>query len=128
MLKSWTFRGEEVNFYAKTGYRLGPVAIGWLRVSERELDQEKSTPWQPVLTHENPQPLSPEELVPVEIEILPSSTLFLKGESLQLVIQGVDLFEHPVLAHGNSNNVNVGIHSIHTGSQYDSHLLIPVIP
>ncbi len=120
--------GEEVTFYAKTGYTLGPVAMGWLRVSERELDRERSTPWQPVLTHENPQPIYPEEIVPVEIEILPSSTLFREGESLQLIIQGADLFEHPVLVHGNSNEVNLGIHAIHTGEAYDSHLLVPVIP
>ena len=67
-------------------------------------------------------------MIPVEIEILPSSTLFREGESLQLVIQGADLFEHPVLEHGNSGEINLGTHSIHTGAQYDSHLLVPVIP
>jgi len=25
----------------------GPVALGWLRASHRELDEEKSTPYQP---------------------------------------------------------------------------------
>jgi predicted acyl esterase len=127
-VKKLDAQGEEVSFYAKTGYTLGHVAMGWLRVSERDLDQDISTPWQPVLTHENPQPISPDEVVPVEIEILPSSTLFREGESLQLVIQGADLFEHPVLAHENSNEINLGTHSIHTGSAYDSHLLVPVIP
>ena len=97
-------------------------------MSERELDPEKSTPWQPVLSQENPQPISPNEVAPVEIEILPSSTLFREGESLQLVFQGADLFEHPVLAHGNFAEVNLGNHSIHTGAQYDSHPLVPVIP
>ena len=121
-------QGEEVHFYAKTGYILGPVAMGWLRVSERDLDQEKSTPWQPVLTHDNPQPISPDEIVAVEVEILPSSTLFRAGESVQVVIQGADLFEHPALAHENSSEINMGTHTIHTGSQYDSHLLVPVIP
>ncbi len=127
-VKKLDVRGEEVNFYAKTGYTLGPAAMGWLRVSERELDQEKSTPWQPVLTHENPQPITANEIVSVEIEILPSSTLFRAGESLQLVIQGADLFEHPLMAHEYASEVNLGTHSIHTGEQYDSHLLMPVIP
>ena len=120
--------GQEVPFYAKTGYTLGPVAMGWLRVSEREIDPERSTPWQPVLTHDNPQPIAPGEIVPVEIEILPSSTLFRKGETLQLVIQGADLFEHPSLAHEYSTETNLGTHSIHTGDRHDAHLLIPVIP
>ncbi len=127
-VKKFNDQGEEVHFYAKTGYTLGPVAMGWLRVSERELDLEKSTPWQPVLTHNNPQPITPGEIVPVEVEILPSSTLFRAGETLQLVIQGADLFEHPTLAHEYSREVNLGTHTVHTGPGYDSHLLIPVIP
>ncbi len=66
------------------------------------------------------------EIVPVEIGILPSSTLFRRGESLQVVIQGTDLFEHCSLAH--TYSVNEGIHSIYTGAEYDSHLLVPMIP
>ncbi len=118
--------GKEVHFYAKTGYNKGPAALGWLRVSDRELDTEKSTPWQPYLKHERSMKISKNEIVPVEIEILPSSTLFRKGESLQLVVQGRDLFEHPTLGHGWS--VNRGTHTIHSGGRYDSHLLVPVIP
>jgi predicted acyl esterase len=125
-VKKLNQEGEEVHFYAKTGYVNGPVAMGWLRVSERELDRKKSTPWQPVLTHQNPQKISPNEIVPVEIEILPSSTLFKKGESLQVVIQGRDFFRHPAMGHHYSKNK--GEHSIYTGKAYDSHLLVPVIP
>ncbi|MCI5043396.1 MAG: CocE/NonD family hydrolase, partial [Aquisalinus sp.] len=125
-IEKLTATGEVVPFYAKTGYTKGPVAMGWLRASQRALDEEKSTPWQPVLSHEAQQPLLPGEIVPVEIEILPSSTLFRAGETLQLTIQGDDLFEHPALAHEYS--VNEGVHTIHIGSTYDSHLLVPVIP
>ena len=118
--------GSEVRFYAKTGYLRGPVAMGWLRVSQRALDPERSKPWQPVLLHDEALPLEEDEIVPVEIEILPSSTLFREGETLRLVIQGTDLFEHPALAHGYP--VNRGEHRVHAGGKYDSHLLIPVIP
>jgi predicted acyl esterase len=118
--------GKEIYFYAKTGYKKGPVSMGWLRVSERELDKEKSTPWQPVLTHKNPQKISRDEIVPVEIELLPSSTLFKKGESLEVVIQGKDFFVHPAMGHHYS--VNKGRHTIQCGGKYDSHLLVPVIP
>ncbi|MDJ0642916.1 MAG: CocE/NonD family hydrolase [Erythrobacter sp.] len=118
--------GREVTFFAKTGYTKGQVAMGWLRVSQRALDEERSTPWQPVLLHDELQPISPGKVVPVEIEILPSSTIFRAGETLRLVVQGKDLFEHPALAHGYP--VNHGNHSIHTGGAYDSHLLVPVVP
>ncbi len=117
--------GEPVHFYAKTGYTKGPVAMGWLRVSHRELDQARSTPWQPVLAHEQSLDISPGDVIPVEIEILPSSTLFRAGEALRLVVQGRDLFEHPMLAH--ARTINEGHHTIHTGGDYDSYLLVPVM-
>ena len=120
--------GEEVHYYAKAGYQLGPVAMGWLRASERALDEDRSTPWQPVLRHDDPRPLTPGEIVPVDVEILPSSTLFRAGESLRLDVQGADLFEHPALGHAFSREVNQGSHAIHTGGPYDSHLLVPQIP
>ena len=124
-VKKLDAQGKEVFFYAKTGYTKGPVSMGWLRVSQRELDREKSTEHQPFLTHENPQKLSKNEIVPVEIEILPSSTLFKKNESLELVIQGKDFFIHPAMGHHYS--VNKGKHTIYTGKEYDSYLLVPEI-
>jgi len=116
--------GNTVHFFAKTGYAEGPAALGWLRVSQRARDEEASTPWQPVLRHDKPLSLSPGEIVSVDIEILPSSTRFLAGDSLQVTIQGRDLFDHPALAHAYS--ANQGAHVIHTGEAYDSHLLLPV--
>jgi predicted acyl esterase len=111
----------------KAGFAETPAALGWLRVSERALDEERSTRSQPWLSHDDPQPIAPNEIVPVEVEILPSSTLFRAGESLRVVVQGQDLFEHPSLAHDHSDDVNKGTHSIHTGAQYDWHLLVPVM-
>ncbi len=118
--------GQPVTFYGKTGYNKGPVALGWLRVSQRELDPAQSTPSQPVQTLENARKVTPGEIAPVEVEILPSSTLFRSGETLRLVIQGRDHFEHPSLGHGYP--VNEGEHTIYAGGEYDSHLLIPVQP
>ena len=119
-------QGEEVTFYGKAGYSGSPVALGWLRVSQRELDPERSTPAQPVLAHDRSLPLDKGEIVPVEIEILPSSTRFMPGEVLEVVVQGRDHFAHPALAH--EKTVNKGTHVIHAGGPYDSHLLVPVIP
>ena len=89
-------------------------------------DSERSTPWQPVLTHERSHTIARNEVVPVDIEIWPSSTLFHAGETLRLVVQGEDLIEHRALAHNLS--VNRGTHTIHSGGRYDSHVLIPMIP
>ncbi len=107
----------------------GPVALGWLRASHRELDPERSTPYQPWLLHRRLQKLKPRVPVPVEIEIWPSSTRFAKGERLRVVVQGSDIYRyaHWIVRAGHPKTVNAGEHVIHTGGKYDSHLLIPVI-
>ena len=130
-IKKLNTDGDEVHFYgtAMSAYIKGIVARGWLRVSQRELDEEKSTPWQPILKHQGEQRLKPGEIVPVEIEILPSSTLFRKGETLRLVVQGTDLIQGPPWGWlGYRQLANKGFHSIYAGGEYDSHLLVPVIP
>jgi hypothetical protein len=70
------------------------------------------------------------EIVPVEIEIWPSSTLFERGEKLRVVVQGSDINMYPgqVATYLHMAYVNRGEHVIHTGGKYDSALLVPVIP
>lgn len=125
-IKKYDRSDAEVTFYGKAGFVRTPVALGWLRVSQRDLDKDNSTPLQPVLTHANPQRLAADEVVAVEVEILPSSTRFLLGETLEVAVRGRDHYEHPSLAH--TATVNSGTHLIHTGGEFDSHLLVPVIP
>ncbi|MGD1934604.1 MAG: CocE/NonD family hydrolase [Candidatus Phaeomarinobacter sp.] len=125
-IRKYNPQGDEVTFYAKASYTKGPVALGWLRVSQRELDPDLSTPAQPLLAHERSLPLSGGEIVPVEIEILPSGTRFMPGDTLEVSVQGRDQMDHMALAH--DTTVNEGTHVIHTGGDYDSHLLVPIIP
>jgi predicted acyl esterase len=108
----------------------GPVAQGWLRVSHRELDEAKSTPFQPFHKHQNELKLKPGERVPVEIEIWASSTLFEAGEKLRLTVQGSDIYFHPEGGHSvrHVSQVNRGEHILWSGGEYDSYLLIPLIP
>jgi uncharacterized protein len=130
-VKKLNAQGDEVHFYgtAMSAYVRGIVTRGWLRVSQRALDEKRSTPWQPYLKHQGEQKLKPGEIVPVEIEVLPSSTLFRKGETLRLVVQGKDLIQGPPWGWlGYRQLANKGVHSICAGGTYDSYLLIPVIP
>jgi putative CocE/NonD family hydrolase len=108
----------------------GPVALGWLRVSHRELDEERSTPYQPVHNHQREIKLKAGEIIPVDIEIWPTSILFERGEKLRIVVQGSDIYNYPEERHTNEHTatVNKGEHVICTGGKYDSHLLVPVIP
>ena len=66
-----------------------PGAQGMLRVSHRELDEEKSTPYKPYLSHRQEQLLHDGEIVPVDIEIWPMGMIWHKGQQLRLTIQGL---------------------------------------
>jgi uncharacterized protein len=115
-------------FYAQ--FEDGPVALGWLRVSHRELDTRRSTEFQPVLAHQREQKVKPGEVVPVDIEIWPSGTAFAAHETLRLVIQGSDIYRYPepLVYARHESTVNVGRHSVHAGGEWDSYLLVPVVP
>ena len=115
---------REVFFSGYNGYERDAAAKGWLRASHRELDQSQSTPLRPWHSHTRIQKLRPNEIVPLEIEIWPSSTLFEAGSTLQISVQGQDAAKYP--AFGHRKLVNYGQHTIFTGGRYDSHLIIPV--
>ena len=110
----------------------GPIALGWLRASHRELDPAKSTDWQPVHAHTREQKLAPGEIVPLDIEIWPSGTHFAAGEGLRLIVQGTDINRYPKdkvpVYFRHEASVNKGHHEIHAGGPYESYLLVPVIP
>jgi predicted acyl esterase len=108
----------------------GPVALGWLRASHRELDAQRSTEYQPVLAHRRELKLAPGEVVPLDIEIWPSGTRFEAGERLRLVLQGSDIYQYPkpVMCDRHEETVNRGHHVVHAGGKYDSYLLVPVVP
>jgi predicted acyl esterase len=130
-------RGKELHFADFNHIEHGLVARGWLRASHRELDEARSTPYQPWLRHQRALKLKPGEIVPVEIEIWPSSTLFGAGEMLELTVQGGSFtytqsnplpIKHGRICTGHDQTINRGRHVIHAGGTYDSHLLVPVIP
>jgi uncharacterized protein len=120
--------GQEVHFPDFNHVEEGMVTAGWLRVSHRELDEERSTPWQPWLKHERLMKLAPGEIVPVEIEIMPSGTAFNAGETLKLIVQGRELIDFWFRQNPEGATVSRGHPLIHAGGRYDSHLLVPVIP
>lgn len=94
---------------------------GWLRVSHRELDNAKTAINCPFHPHEGRLLLRPGEIVPVDIEILPTPTLFHQGEVLQVRIQGNDSFRHqtPDVVQFHEETVNEGKHTIYSGCIFD---------
>ncbi len=104
-----------------------PGTWGKMRISHRALDEEKSTRFQPIQSHLKEEKIEPGEVVPVDVELVPISRFWHKGQSLRIQIAGryirEDWFE-PLFW----DTDNHGDTSIYTGGQYDSYLQIPVIP
>ncbi|KAJ9612976.1 hypothetical protein H2200_002917 [Cladophialophora chaetospira] len=121
--------GEKVKFIAFSMFDDGPLGLGWLRVSHRELDLGLTQYNRPYLQHKRKLLLRPGEIVPVDIEIIATSTRFFQGESLKVTIQGTDIFRNDnvpqMMLHEAS--ANKGRHVIHTGGLFDSYLVMPVI-
>ena len=109
----------------------GPIALGWLRASHRELDPKRSREHQPVHLHRRESKLSPGQKYPVDIELWPTGTAFAAGERLRLVIQGTDLQKYSktrdAIYFRHEDSVNAGQHRIHTGETDASYLLVPVV-
>ena len=124
-LRKFNAAGREVFFYGYNGFDRDGVAKGWLRVSHRAIDSQRSRPGMPFHSHLTIDPVGPDEIVPVEIEILASSTLFEAGSTLRLDVLGHDADRYPAFRH--KPTVNQGSHSIYTGAAHYSHLLIPVV-
>jgi hypothetical protein len=126
-LRKLDAKGNVVYFAAWHAPTTYEVASGWWRLSWRELDQAKSRPFQPIPTFGAPQKVNPGQIVEARFSVYPSSTLFRKGETLQLFIAGSNKYG---VANGRFayEFLNMGKHSIYTGGKYDSYLLVPVLP
>ncbi len=99
-----------------------------LRVSLRELDKTASTENEPVHTFQTVEKLSPGEIVPIELVCWPTGLKFHPGERLELYVAGYDYFPNRAMDRPPAAVNNHGRHIIHTGGQYDAHVLLPIIP
>ena len=82
-------KGEEVVFQAAQDPH-SPIGHGWLRASHRKLDPKLSLPYRPYHTHDEKQPLKPNEPVELDVEIWPTSIVVPAGYSLAINIRGSD--------------------------------------
>lgn len=118
--------GRSVRFNGTVGISDDVVTRGYLRASRREVDPKLSTPWRFELSGRSEQPLSPGEIVPVDLTLQPSATFFAKDERLRLVVASYETCPSPVFTKDVS--INSGTHVLHYGGQYNAHLSVPVIP
>lgn len=123
--------GRECLFEGSYGFGFDMVTRGWQRVAHRALDHTLSTPWQPVHTHREPQPVAPGEIVAVDIALRPHATRFRAGDTLRMDIRGSWHFPRNPL----TGQFPAGYHrspagrcTIHAGGQYPSGLLVGMRP
>lgn len=120
--------GEHLPVYAMNEPYRG--VWGYMRVSHRALDEKLATDFQPVQSHRKLEKLHAGEIVPVDVEMYPTSRMWHKGETLRVEITGrfvkSDWFEDPKVNIESDNGD--GIHVLHTGGVYESFLQIPAVP
>ena len=105
-----------------------PGAWGKLRVSHRELDPELSTDFEPVQAHRRELKLAPGEIVPIDVEINPTSRIWHAGETIRVQIAGRYIRDPHWIEPLMWETDNEGEHVFHTGADHASFLQIPVIP
>lgn len=126
-----------------------PASQGWLRVSHRELDPERSEPYRPFHPHTSNEPMVPGKVYEVEVEIWPTSIALPAGYRISLSIRGTDFEYDGEVDEGDnsshrypSRGVGPFAHNdpqtrppetfggnvtIHSGPEHQSSLLVPVI-
>ena len=105
-----------------------PGAWGKMRVSHRELDPELSTDFEPVQAHKRELKLAPGEIVPIDVEINPTSRIWHAGETIRLQVAGRYIRDKHWIEPLMWETDNAGEHVFHTGADHVSFLQIPVIP
>jgi len=132
--------GGEVTFVGAND-PMAPVSQGWLRVSHRKTDPQRSRPYKPYHTHDERLPVEPGKIYEVDVEIWPTSIVVPAGYRLALTIAGKD-FERPdaqglmkgsgIFLHNDPADrpaaVFDGVNVIYTGGSRASYLLMPKVP
>jgi uncharacterized protein len=113
------------------GFGRDRVTTGWLKASLRALDEQSSRPFDPVPAFRHRQLLAPGQVVPADIALGPSATLFKAGQTLRLVIAGRWLWPRNPLTGQFPAAYQKGPKgrcTLHWGPQHQARLLVPVIP
>jgi uncharacterized protein len=123
--------GVEMQFEGSFGFSGDMVSKGWQRAAHREIDEELSSPSQPVHRHRFAQPLRDGEIVPVDIALRAHATRFLKGDVLRLDVRGSWHYpkdplrgQFPIAYQSSPKATCV----LHTGGAFDARLLVGTRP
>ena len=102
---------------------------GWLKGSHRELDMQKSKPWEPIYTHTTSEPLTPGKIYEFDIKVVPTGNLFRAGSRIAVKISCVD--DEPknpleLIGTGSLRRTAVSRVTVFHNEDYPSYLLLPI--
>ncbi|MEP6651571.1 MAG: CocE/NonD family hydrolase, partial [Lapillicoccus sp.] len=114
----------------RDGRPAGASALGWLRLSHRELDEPASTEWSPVHDHRHTCEVGRGERYAIDVELWPAALVIPPGGRLLLTVGGGDTFATGEWRHNDSadrpNATFAGWATIFSGPEAPSWLLVPV--
>jgi len=126
------WRGRRiVPFEGSYGWGRDRVTTGWQKASLRAVDAAMSAPHAPVHTYDQPEPLGIGDVVPVDVALGPSATLFRAGEVLRLLVAGRWLSPRNPFTGQLPARYRCrprGRCTLHWGPERPAHVLVPVIP
>jgi len=102
---------------------------GWLRGSHREIDPERSKPWEPYHPHIKSEFLIPNKIYEFKIPIVPTGNLFRIGSRIKLKISSTDDEPKNPLegaASGHIRRQSPSRITIYHNEDYPSYLLLPI--
>ncbi|KAL3450224.1 alpha/beta-hydrolase [Aspergillus insuetus] len=113
-----------------------PLAKGFLRASHRKTDPSKTLPERPWHTHTEADnsPLTPNEVVKVEVELYPAAARIQKSWRLRVDITpsehqpGIPGYSPPDMRTTWGETHEEGTNAIHVGSPHVNYVLCPVVP
>ena len=147
ILRVYDPAGVEVTFHGALDPRT-PVGQGWLRASQRKLDPALTLPWRPYHAHDEVQPLTPDAVYELDIEIWPTCIVVPAAYRVAFTVRGKDYaFDGPPveIPHAFYPFTGVGpffhthpqdrpadvfatTNTLHFGASHKPYVLLPVIP
>lgn len=99
---------------------------GRLRASARHLDEALATDDIPAHTFDRVEKLTPDEVVELEIDLMPIGLAFHPGEQLRFIISSANLLGTLMPGIREYVGANSGQHIVHTGGERASYLQLPI--
>jgi putative CocE/NonD family hydrolase len=104
------------------------VQRGFLRASHRALDEERSTPFDPVHQHDHQEQLAPGKVHELRIGMLPVGHAFREGHRLELVITAPPPVHVAVDHWGVAGLHGAAVNTVHHSPDHPSRLILPRLP